>query len=123
MKKLRFAIAGVHIESGTLNPLMTDLDDFLATRGAELMARYPFLEEGSPLCDGVEWIPVAHFRAMPGGVVKAEAYQAMKTEILNGLEVAGKLDGFFFDIHGAMTVEGLQDAELDLLESIRKPCL
>lgn len=120
MKKFRFAIAGVHIESGTLNPLVTELEDFLATRGAALMERYPFLTEGSPLYDEVQWIPIAHFRAMPGGVVNAEAYQAMKTEILRGLQSAGELDGFFFDIHGAMTVQGLQDAELGLLGAIRE---
>jgi len=119
MKELRFAIAGMHIECGTFSPLTSGVEDFLATRGDELMARYPFLENHPDWQNDIEWVPLVHFRAMPGGVVTAEAYQAMKQEILTRLAEAGGLDGFYFDIHGAMSVENLEDAELDLLLGVR----
>lgn len=119
MKKLRFAIAGIHIECGTFSPLTSRREDFLSTRGDELMARYPFLENYPDWRNEIEWVPLIHFRAMPGGVVTAEAYQTMKQEILTRLSEAGVLDGFYLDIHGAMSAHGLDDAELDLVQEIR----
>ena len=119
MKKLRFAIAGMHIECGTFSPLTSGIEDFLATHGEELMARYPFLKNHADWGNDIEWVPLVHFRAMPGGAVTADSYQAMKQEILTRLDEAGVLDGLFLDIHGAMSVENIDDAELDLLKSVR----
>ena len=49
-----------------------------------------------------------------------EAYESMTTEILDRLEAVLPLDGLFFDIHGAMSVVGLDDPEGDLLARIRE---
>jgi len=115
---MRVAIAGIHIESGTFSPLRSTLADFQATRGAELLARYPFLTE--PGFRGLEPQPLAHFRALPGGPIRREDYATMKREILDRLKaLAQPPEAFYFDVHGAMTVEGLDDAEADLLRDIR----
>lgn len=113
----RIAVCGIHIESSTFTPYTSTESDFTVTRGEELMARYHWLDE--PWARAVEWIPILHARALPGGVVEAGAYRAWKAEILEGLRVAGRLDGLFFDIHGAMSVEGMDDAEGDLISAIR----
>ncbi|GAA5482711.1 M81 family metallopeptidase [Haloferula sargassicola] len=118
MKPLRLGIAGIHIESSTFSPLLTEASDFLATRGAEMMERYPFLQAAA--FASVEPVPLAHFRALPGGQVRQQAYQAMKAEIVERLQQAGPVDAFYFDVHGAMAVEGLDDAEADLLRAIRE---
>ncbi|GAA5128681.1 M81 family metallopeptidase [Luteolibacter yonseiensis] len=118
MKPFRLAIAGIHIEASTFSPQRTRQEDFLATRGAEMLPRYPFLME--PAFAAVSPVPLAHFRAIPGGQVRRDCYETMKREILDRLETAGPVDAFFFDVHGAMTVEGLEDAEADLLASIRE---
>jgi microcystin degradation protein MlrC len=110
----------MHIECGTFSPLTSGVEDFPASRGADMMDRYPFLLEGGDLTEGIEWVPLVHFRAMPGGVVRRAAYEEMKEEIIERCLEAGELDGFLFDIHGAMSVEGLEDAELDLLRSVRE---
>ena len=52
--------------------------------------------------------------------MRREGYGEMKVEILGALRGAGDLDGFLFDVHGAMSVEGIDDAELDLLRGVRK---
>ncbi len=117
-RPLRVAIGGIHIEASTFSPLRTCQDDFFATRGEEMLERYPFLEK--PEFAGLLAVPLAHFRAMPGGQVRRECYESMKREILQRLAAAGPVDAFFLDVHGAMTVEGLEDAELDLLASIRR---
>jgi len=90
----------------------------VATRGAEMLGRYPFLEK--PEFAPIEPVPLAHFRAIPGGQVRRECYEAMKAEILERLAAAGEIDAFYFDIHGAMAVEGLPDAEGDLLAALRQ---
>ncbi|OKL50664.1 M81 family metallopeptidase [Boudabousia marimammalium] len=116
----RVAVCGIHIESSTFTPYLSGEADFVVTRGDELMAR--FFWRDYTWAQAVDWVPVLHAQALPGGVVKASAYGAWKAEILEGLAAAmreGGLDGLFFDIHGAMSVEGLDDAEGDLISAIR----
>lgn len=115
---LRLAIAGIHIESSTFSPLRSRQSDFLATRGDEMFTRYPFLAK--PEFAAVIPVPLVHFRALPGGSVDRGDYEAMKDEILARLDAAGPIDGFYFDVHGAMAVVGLADAEADLLATIRE---
>jgi microcystin degradation protein MlrC len=116
--KFRVAVAGMHIESGTFSPLRSRAEDFLTLRGEAMRERYPFL--ASEAFADVELVPLVHYRAMPGGALVAGDYARMKEEIVERLrDCATGLDAFFFDVHGALTVEGLEDAEADLLESIR----
>ena len=117
MTKPRIAVAGIHIESSTFTPYVSTADDFIVTRGEELMDRFYWRDED--WATQIEWIPVLHARALPGGVVERGAYDAWKAEILEGLAAAGPLDGLFFDIHGAMSVQGMDDAEGDLINAIR----
>lgn len=117
-RPIRMAIAGIHVESSTFSPQFTRLEDFHATRGAEMLSRYPFLAE--PGFAWIEPVLLAHFRAIPGGQVRRDCYDVMKQEILGRLTDAGEVDAFYFDIHGAMAVEGLADAEADLLSAIRE---
>lgn len=116
---LRVAIAGIHIESGTFSPLLSTRADFHATRGAEQLARYPFLSD--PEFADLIPQPLVHFRALPGGCVRQEDYLAMKEEILTRLaDLAEPPEAFYFDVHGAMSVVGIDDAEADLLDGIRR---
>jgi microcystin degradation protein MlrC len=115
----RIAIAGIAIESSTFSPAQTTLDGFRVTRGEEIFGSYPFLSEDSPARDRAVWLPTLRGRAIPGGIVTREAYESMTGEILKRLEAVLPLDGLFFDIHGAMSVVGLDDPEGDLLARIR----
>jgi microcystin degradation protein MlrC len=133
--RYRIGIGGIAIESSTFSPLPSTLDDFTILRGDELKRRYPFLPDwrfepsGSSASSGssgsvaegtgVEWLPCLHARAIPGGPVTADAYAAMKGELVDRVRAALPLDGFYFDIHGAMSVLGMDDAEADLAAAIR----
>jgi microcystin degradation protein MlrC len=101
----RIAIGGVHIESSTFSPHRSTVADFNVTRGQELLARYEALPEDC------EWVPLVHARALPGGAVERPFYDAIQAELLERLHNAGPLDGLYLDIHGAMSVEGMTDAE------------
>lgn len=112
--QMRIGIAGIAIESSTFSPHRSTVDDFVVTRGEELLARYTFLDD-----DDVEWIPLLHAKALPGGAVTEQTYRSLSGEILTRLADAGPMDGLFFDIHGAMSVVGRTDVEADLAEDIR----
>jgi microcystin degradation protein MlrC len=58
--------------------------------------------------------------AMPGGIVTREAYESLLQQTLERLEKVLPLDGIFLDIHGAMSVEGLDDPEGDFILRIRE---
>lgn len=113
----RIAICGIHIESSTFTPYTSSEKDFLVTRGDQLLARYEWMDED--WARSVDWLPILHARALPGGVVERQCYEAWKHEICDSLSACGPLDGLFFDIHGAMSAEGLDDAEGDLITAIR----
>lgn len=113
----RIAICGLHIESSTFTPYVSTIADFEVTRGQALLARYSWMD--SPWASAVQWIPILHARALPGGVVEAAAYEGWKAEILDGLASTSDLDAIFFDIHGAMSVQGHDDVEGDLITAIR----
>ncbi|TYB69377.1 M81 family metallopeptidase [Nonomuraea sp. PA05] len=113
---MRIAICGVHIESSTFSPHLSGAGDFTVTRGQALLDRYDWLAD--PWAADVEWVPIVHARALPGGAVEPAAYDAWRAEIVQGLS-SGAFDGVLLDIHGAMSVVGRQDAEGDLITAIR----
>jgi microcystin degradation protein MlrC len=112
---MRIAIAGMAIESCTFSPLPTTLQDFTLWRGSDLLARYPFLTAYAD----VTFVPLLAARALPGGAVAHAAYQHMVDEILHGLARRGPFQGVYLDMHGAMAVEGLDDAEADFFAAVR----
>lgn len=117
--RLRVAIAGISTESSTFSPHHTTADDFTVRTGSDLLARYPWVGAGSRWCSEVDWVPLLHAIALPGGPVERETYDNLRNEILRLLLDSGPLDGLLFDVHGAMSVFGLTDAEGDLISTIR----
>lgn len=111
LERPRIGIAGISIESSTFSPHISGDEAFTVRTGAELRAYYPFLDEGRELAEAADWVPLTHGRSLPGGAVDADTYRRMKTAIVDGIRAHGPFDGFFFDIHGAMSVVGMDDAE------------
>lgn len=111
---MRIAIGGIATECCTFSPLLASLDYFRVRRGGELLQGYPFLERYQ-----AEYIPTIQARAIPGGSVEHSAYQTLKAEFLDGLRAAGRLDGLYLDMHGAMNVQGMDDAEGDWIAAAR----
>ena len=116
----RIAIAGLAIESSTFSPARTHEEDFHARTGDAVLEAYPFLAPGSKDRQRARWIPTLTGRALPGGMVTRDAYESLVTKMLAMLREKVPYDGLFYDIHGAMSVEGLDDPEGDLIERIRE---
>jgi microcystin degradation protein MlrC len=111
---MRIALGGIATESCTFSPLPTRRADFRVLRGVELPPRYPFIQPAQTVT-----VPLLFARALPGGPVEAETYRALKDEFLDALSAALPLDGLYLDLHGAMYVQGLEDAEADWIAAAR----
>lgn len=113
---MRIAMGGIAIESCTFSPLPSRLEDFTLQCGEAMLSRYPFLETYTSRAD---FVALQYARAIPGGPVVAEAYAHMKHAFLDMLRAQGPFDGVYLDLHGAMNVQGMDDAEGDWITSVR----
>lgn len=126
---MRIAIGGISHETSTFAHTRTTVADFTdgfgLYRGPEIIERF----RGSNICaggfldgaekHGFEVVPLLWGFAYPSGLITAEAYAALKDEFLQGLRSCGRVDGVLLDQHGAMVVEGIDDADGDFIEAVR----
>ena len=114
---MKIAIAGIATESCTFSPLPTRLEDFTLTRAGDpnFVQLYPFLTQ----FPGLQFIGTITAKAMPGGPVTTSAYEAIRGQVLESLARVLPLDGVYLDMHGAMNVTGMDDAEGDFFAAIR----
>ena len=113
---MRIAVGGIHTECSTYSPVLMAVEDFRVLKDADLLGAeyFNFLK-----ADGVEHLPLLHARAVPGGPVSRVAYEAFKSEFLALLKAALPIDGLYLAMHGAMNVEGMDDAEGDWISAAR----
>jgi microcystin degradation protein MlrC len=113
---MRIAVGGIHTECSTYSPVLMAVEDFRVLRDAGLLGAeyFNFLDAG-----GIEHVPLLHARAVPGGPVSRVAYDAFKEEFLAKLKAALPLDGLYLAMHGAINVEGMDDAEGDWISAAR----
>src|SRR5688572_22918216 len=116
----RIAIAGLAIESSTFSPALTYEEAFHARVGDTILTSYEFLARDSADYKRAQWFPILIGRSLPGGIVTREAYESLMTKMLQGLKENLPYDGVFFDIHGAMSIVGLDDPEGDMIVRIRE---
>jgi microcystin degradation protein MlrC len=114
---VRIAIGGMATECCTFSPILSRKEDFLIQEAQALLddERYPFLRTTTATI-----IPTFRARAIPGGKITRETYEGFKAIFVGHLQAALPLDGLYLDMHGAMNVEGMDDAEADWYEAARK---
>jgi microcystin degradation protein MlrC len=114
---LRIAYGGIGIECSTYSRLRTRMDEFTILRGAELRsdARFQFLQRYT-----VPFMPTLVATAVPGGPIERKTYETIKAEFLERLQALLPLHGLYLPMHGAMFVEGMQDAEADWYQAARR---
>ncbi|KQN78349.1 M81 family metallopeptidase [Devosia sp. Leaf64] len=113
---MRIAVAGLHTECSTYNPVIAREADFRVLRGPAMLRDqyFDFLTHFP-----AEFITVLHARAIAGGAVERALYDKWKAEILDGIRAALPLDGVYLAMHGAMFVDGMFDAEGDFIAAVR----
>jgi microcystin degradation protein MlrC len=111
---LRIAFGGIHTECSTYSQLTQTEADFTVRSGLEMVAQMRLR-----MPEDVEMVPLFHARSVPGGPVGAETHAAFKGRFLRELRAALPVDAVYLAMHGAMHVEGLDDAEGDWISAVR----
>lgn len=116
----RVGVVGIGIECSTFSPARSDISMFRINYGDDILKSYPFFTDDSPLHDRATWLPTINAWATPGGMVVRECYDTLLNRSLELLKANMPYDAIFLDIHGAMSVEGLEDPEGDYITKIRE---
>ncbi|KAI1433147.1 MlrC domain-containing protein [Xylaria sp. CBS 124048] len=115
-------VAGLACETSTFSASRTEAPAFHPRRSRQVIEKYPFIQPGSPLGEAAQWKGALIGAALPGGIVTRMAFEVLAEEIvvrLRAMKADMRIDGLWFDIHGAMCVEGIEDAEYELLRRCR----
>lgn len=127
---MRIATGGICHETSTFANTRTRIADFASGfglfRGGDIIERF----RGANTCTGgfidgaerhgFELVPLVWGFAYPSGLILADEYAALKQEFLDRLQHAGRIDGVLLDQHGAMVVEGIEDADGDFIAAVRE---
>lgn len=128
----KFVIGGISHETNCFSPIKTGIKHFKErgySEGEEMVRHFRgtrtsiggFLD----FCEDTksEVYPTLFASATPSGTVERDAYSSLKNRLVDGIKDAistwGSIDGVLLALHGAMVVEGLPDAEGDILRSVR----
>lgn len=108
----------IYHESNTFNPFLTGLDQFVVREGEEILDR--FASTAVFRQAGADVVPSVYATAFSSGAVTREAYEDLKGRLLRAVDHHPDLDGIWLHLHGAMLIDGVGAAEVDLLEAVRE---
>ena len=125
---MKFVVGLASHETNTFAPVKTELQHFQERTlyyGKEIFSVF----KGTKTSIGgfihaaekhqIELVPTIAASAMPSGFVTSKAYEHIRGKILDGIKTAGDVDGIVLALHGSMAVEGLGNAEGDLMSHVR----
>jgi microcystin degradation protein MlrC len=134
----RIAFARIMQETNALSPVATTLHDFesghylagdallaAASKGPELAGFFRraelagFIEACKPHRRELEPVPILSAWASSGGPLATACYEELEARLIEGLRRAGRVDGMYLALHGAMGAIGVPDPESRLLRVVR----
>jgi microcystin degradation protein MlrC len=124
-KLMRVAIGEIKQESNSFSPLPTTLDSFAdgyLLYGEEIGTRLRNTNSevgGFLSLDGAETIPTVAAWSLSGGPLGRDTFAFLTEALLRRVQQAGRLDGILLALHGAMLVEGIDDADGAILAALR----
>jgi len=124
----RILIAECKQEVSSFNPVASHYEDFAVSFGADLIRFHRRVrnEIGGALSvldaqRDIEVVPAYSARAITSaGPLAAVDFEQIASEFLDALKVTPPVDGVYFSLHGAMSVQGEDDPEGFLLSEARK---
>ena len=121
---MRIAVGGLMHETHTFAAERTLAEPFQLREGDEIQALAGTNASIGGALDGcraagAEIVPLVYGFAIPAGYVDREVYEDLVSRLIGPLAAAGAVDGVVLTLHGAMVVEGIDDAELDMLKRVR----
>ena len=140
---LRIAFARINQETNCLSPVSTSFADFESTHflegqdldkavsrsGFEVPGMFRRVELAGFMAAmreaKAEVLPIALFSAwaVPSGPLTRECFDELERRLVDGLKAAGRLDGVYLCLHGAMGVKGLDDPEGRLVTAAAEAAL
>lgn len=127
------AIGGMQHETNTFAPTRADY------RAFEQGGGWPPIQRGDTLFEAVAGanipiqgaiealraqghtlIPLTWAAASPSAHVTEDAYERIVGDLIDRLKAAGRVDGVYLDLHGAMVCEHVDDGEGELLRRVRE---
>ena len=129
----RVAVGGFLHETNTFAPTKATYVDFVHGGGWPAMAvgaevlkvmrninvgLAGFIEQAEQY--GWELAPILSCGATPSAHVTEDAFERILKAMLDGIKAAGRLDGVYLDLHGAMVTEHLDDGEGEVLKRVRR---
>jgi len=125
---MRIAIAEFKQETNTFVPFTTTLQTFeeqYLHRGDALLTAFGKARLEIPGAldalreAGATPVPILATMAMASGTVERKSFDILMGEIETRLKAAGKVDGVFLALHGAMIIEDEPDAEAEIVRRVR----
>jgi microcystin degradation protein MlrC len=129
----RIAVGGFLHETNTFAPTKASYDGFVhgggwppMREGAALLEKMRNINVGMagfiPVAEteGWELVPTIWCAASPSAHVAKDAYERVARTIVDGVKAAGRIDGVYLDLHGAMVTEHLDDGEGEILARVRQ---
>ncbi len=134
----RIAYARIAQETNALSPVETTLHDFegshylegdallrATTEGPEVRGFFKraelagFIAAARARKADVEPVPIVSAWASSGGPLAKDCFEALEDRLLEGLRRAGRIDGMYLCLHGAMGARGIEDPETRIIRSVR----
>jgi microcystin degradation protein MlrC len=129
----RIAVGGFLHETNTFAPTKATFEDFARgggwpamVQGADLLKVMRDINVGLAgfvkAAEGRGWdlVPTIACAATPSAHVTTDAFERIMTAMIDAMASAGRLDGVYLDLHGAMVSEHLDDGEGEILGRVRK---
>lgn len=126
---MRIAIGEVAHETNTFCEAPTTVQDFQAWQwlvGDVIQERHRGVRDylGGMIAAaeraGFAVVPTFATFAYPSGIISRETFERLESELLEGLERAGRVDAVCLSLHGAGVAEGEDDLEGALLQAVRE---
>ncbi len=126
---MRIAIAEICQETDTFSPILTGLPDFEKNGlyyGEEILAKIPGVGKlGGFLAvaedqEGLEILPILRARATSNGRLAKSTFEFLEGKLLAGLKEVLPVDAVFLSLHGASSVEQIDDLEGHVLSNVRQ---
>lgn len=134
----RIAYARIAQETNALTPVETTLQEFEAshylegdallqatTKGPEVSGFFKraelagFIAAARARKSEVEPVPILSAWASSGGPLARDCFETLEERLAEGLRRAGRIDGMYLCLHGAMGARGISDPETRLIRTVR----
>lgn len=124
----RVLVAGLHHESNSFNPIISDAKDFNVIYGEEIFNNLRSNDSVTGIIEtlkkrGYEVVPTVFARAVPNGEIDFDFYTKIKDDILRRAVEENSIkafDAITLSLHGSMRVKKQGEAEGFFLEELRR---